>query len=383
MTIKNKKNSGSVYKISPIFLTLISFVIVLNSCSVYTYKHKPYYLNQASVLFEDSNGNLYFKTGTGTVSLCKYCFEEKGHRRVCRFNDGDEQYNFEMATSNSNYLFVYLTPVDIELFPTIKVFNKSFEEVNKIYFSNNDQIIGLASSNQYVYIYKKESKTNSYSLVKYDYLSNSTSVLIDDLSGFTSYQDEDISLFFPEYNDHKYFGKYDEKTTLINDYSNHLFTDKLFLKLSNDSITISNSGVEHSFKKEHIFNSFYEKAFLFGNDLYFATYSYSKSPECGQEADAFQKCFCGVKESYLFHFDTSTNELSEINSFKTGTYLIDYDLSSTKYYYDGALYIDGEMIKECEKIQADSLVKIDAFEKMKDYKLNYYLSYYNNNFQGI
>ena len=383
MIVKSKVFIKDVFKLSTIYLSMLSFIIVLNSCSGYTYKHKPFYLNQASILFEDSDENLYFKTGTGTVSLCKYNYEEKGHREVCRFYDGDEQYNFRLATSNSDYLFVYLTPVDIELPPVLKTLNKSFEEVDKIYFDKNDQVIGLACNNQFVYVYKYGSETNTYSLIRIDSQSNSIITLVSDLNGLTSYSDNGVVLFFVEKNRHKYFGKYDEKTILINDYSNHLFTDKLFLNLSNDSITILNSGVEHSFKKEHNFNSFYEKAFLFGEDLYFATYLYSKSPECGQEADVAQKCFCGIKESYLFHFDTSTNELREIKSFKTGTYLIDYEPFSTKYYYDGALYIEDELVKECEKIQADSLVKVGAFEKINGYKLNYYLSYYNNGFHGI
>ena len=383
---KVKITTSSLFKRIFSVLTLVSLLVILNSCSLYKYRHKPYYLSQTNVFFETLNGDVYFKIGTGTDFLCKYNLEKKNYREVQSFYEGNEYYNFESATSNSNYLFVYLTPADVELPPMIKVFNKSFEEVNKIIFAKGEQIVGLACSDEYVYIYKKESETNTYSLIRNDFLSNSSSILVGDLNGITSYQDNDISLFFCLKNGYRrYLGKYGEKTTLIYDYSNERFTDKLLLKQSNDSLIITYCGIKHSFKKQHNFNYFYEKAFLFDNDLYFATYSYMKSKECGQEGSAAKKCFCGMKESYLFRFDTLTNELFEIGSFNSGSYLIDYSPNSVEYYYDGALYINNELVKECEKIQADPLVKINAFERIPgyDYKLDYYLSYYNGNFYGI
>ena len=384
MKMKRKKNDKSFFNNSLVFTNMLSFLIILSSCSE-RYVHFPYYLNQADILFEDSNEGLYFITGTGTVFLCKYDFTENNHRKACYFYEEEKHYNFGLATSNSSYLFVYLTPSDIELSPMIKVFNKSFEEVNRIYFAKDDQVIGMECSEQYIYIYKWESKPKTYSLIRNDCLTDSNTTLIGNLKEITNYQDDDISLFFRENNKHKYFGKYDEKTKVINDYSNHLFTDRLFLKIYYDSIIVSNCGVERSFKKEHSFNYFYKKAFIFGDDLYFATFLYSRSSECGQEQDTFKKCFCGFKESYLFRYSILTNELFEINSFKAGTYLIDYDSSSAKYYYNGALYVDNELMKVCETIQADSLIKVSAFSSLNasNYKLDYYLSYYDGGFYGI
>ena len=377
-------NKNLVYEkistITFIFISLFSLSLVLSSCTKYGYKHEPYYLNQANVLFEGSNGELYFKEGSGTVSLCKYDFEEKDHTKAIHFYNGEEKYYFKLGESNSNYLFAYLTPSKVELPPLIKVLDKSFEVINTISFTNTEQIIGLACSERSVYIYKKDSNTNTYSLIKNEFTTNSSSILIDNTTGLSNYQDDDISLFFREYNNHKYFGKYDKKTSLIYDYSNHLFTDKLFLKLSYDSIVISNCGTDYVFKKEHDFNSFYERSFIHDNNLFFATYLYLKNPDCGTLS---KKCFCGVKESYLFRFDITNNKLFEIGSFKAGSFLIDYDSSSAKYYYDGGLYVNDELIKECETIQAGSLIKIGPFDTIRSYKLDYYLSFYNGQFYGI
>lgn len=374
------KKIATVFKRISICLSLVFSLVVLNSCLEYKNAHRPYCLNQADILFEDSNGDIYFISGSGSYFLCKYNFEDYGHREVCRFYEENEYYNFEVGASNSDYLFVGLRPGHVELPPIIKVLNKSFEEVNRISLTNKDAIVGLACSDQFVYICKYQYETKTYSLIRNDCLSDSSFVLVDDLKGMTSYQDDDISLFFKIKSSFgNYLGKYDEKTKLIGTFS-CLYTDKIVVDLSSNSIVISNCGEKHSFKKQHRFNRFYKKAFLSGNDLYFATCFYSNGVECGENPDS-DECFCGVKQSYLFHFNTLTNELDEIGSFEPGTFLIDYDSSSVKYYYDGALYINDELIRECEKIQPNPSSTDDY--KSYYYKPNYYLSYYNGQFYGI
>ena len=99
----------------------------------------------------------------------------------------------------------------------------------------------------------------------------------------------------------------------------------------------------------------------------------------------FDNCFCGFKKSYLYIYDLKTNELTLIKEFGNRTFLIDYDLDGAKYYYNGCLYVNDALYRECEKIESYELEEIGAFDSfgVSDARLNYYISYYNGEFYGI
>ena len=375
------KSIIAIIKKSFIAVSLVSISLFANGCNLVKYKHRPFRLNQSQVLFEDNDNNLYFEHGNGSTFLCKYSFNDKNHRQLCQLYDGDEFLNYDCGVSNSEYLFICAQPANINLPSFIEIIDKSFKCVAKIMLEENEQLIDMACNERFLYFLKKNTDTKKYSLIRSDSLANSLTVLLDDLGGLSNYQDDDINLFFCNSDTEPYMGKYDQITPLIHSYVT-LFTDKLDLRVTYDSLIITNSGTKYSFKKDRTTSRFYKKAYLIDNKVLFATYNNVKNNECGSDNNLDGSCLCGMKESYLYIFDTLTNELNLIHSYDVGTFLIDYDLSEVRHYYNGGLYVNDCLVRECETIKADPPEKVDYFAKLY-HKFDYDVSYYKNSFYGI
>ena len=381
-----KNNCFNLRKILPLAF-LIPLSISITGCG-YKYVHIPYCLNQAMVLFEDESSNLYFDCeSNGTNNLCKYNYDDiRDNCDGIRFNVDNREFHFDTAVSNSNYLFANVTAPDRSLDTAVIVFDKSFSVFKTLLFKGyNDEIVfDLACSEHYLYLVIGNSLNNGFcSLIRYDYLLDTRTLLVDKIEKFGSYSDEDISLFFGilEKQPRKCVMKYSSKTRLLC-LNGTYYTDKLKLNLSGSYFVINSKGKEYKFKKENQTNSIYKKVFLIDDKLLFATYKDVWNPQCGSENNTFGECICGMRESCLYSFDTTTNDFSLLGSYESGTFLIDYDLDECRYYYNGGLYINGSLVRNCKKIENNQLIKMDADEKVYT-NPDYYVSYYNGEVHGI
>ena len=176
----------------------------------------------------------------------------------------------------------------------------------------------------------------------------------------------------------------DDKTLLSPcwyDNQSHYVTDIIDLSLSKDSknIIVNNEENERTFETNFSSKgsaySFYQRAFLINNKLVFAICKRSSE----KQRTCHSSCVCSLEESYLFEYDLSSNELSLIKQFDPGTFLIDYDLTGYKYYYNAGLYINDIFIRECEDVYPEYVEHYsgDTWPKF------YYPSYYNGEFYGV
>ena len=372
------KNTSVLSSYLILFFCLTSFL--LNSCCLSEkYDHQKYFFEQDDVLFEDNNGNLYFEAIVKGNRFCNYSLiEEKGYRYIDNnfFDEDNQNFSYGFSVSNNDYLFVYGSCGITKSKSAVKIYDKYFDQKKTLLFDESQYVKDMVCSDNYLYFcFENE---GAFSLHRYDYLNDSFTLLKNNLVEGSNYQDEDISLFFKNHGGlrHKSFvGKYTDKTRLLQFYG-HFFTEKIDLSMDDKYINIVVEGENHQFEKDNIFNDFYYKVYLIDNQLIFATYEYKSSVL--HYNDNFE-CVCGLKESYLYKYDILTNELLQIKAFKSGTFLIDYDLENCQYYFDGGLYINDSLHRECKKVTTEQLKE---GEDPGIYNINF-LSYYKGEFYGI
>lgn len=377
------KASKDIYLLNIIaFIVMSVLTLTLSACKFTAFRHKPYLLVQRDVIFEDNSGNLYIEGGYdyGTRSLCTYSYEKTNNVSKVQFKDGNEYLNYECGSSNSKYFFSALNPSSSDI-GRIESFNKSFEMVSSTNIGKDVRIVDIECTEQYVYTTVRDNETKIYSLIRFDCLLKEMTILIDNLNDINNYEDSDVRLFFKKSAGSDYYMSKYENTRLLF-LGNHRYSPTVDLYLSDDSIVIINNGEQHLFEKEYDFNELYNYAYLIDGKIVFATYKNVLNNECGSLNNLNGECICGINESYVFSFDTITNEVQLINRFEKGAFLINYDLQETRYYYDGGLYINDRLIRECEKVESDELEEVGILEKSEE-RLKYYLSYYNGNFYGI
>lgn len=356
-------------------VTIISLVFLVCSCwLIPTYHHRPHYLYQADVIFEDNEGNKVFS--------------DERKRKVGVYVPDDPDYNqglyiknaghtnYERAVANSKYLIIMLSYPEVPNYYFIMVFDKSYNVIKTINFEDYEKVQDIACTDNNLYILLKNRESEKLSLLKYGFDSDLISTLIDDLANSKSYQDDDVHLFFMDYWYYVSIYKYENSKTRLFMLEGHCKTDKVDLCLSNNGkyVIVNNEGKEYSAKIDlNISYYFYSKAYLIDNHLVFAIFKESGIHQCG-----YSGCICSLQESYLYKYELISNELTLIKQFDKGTFLIDYDLDGYKYYRDGGLYINDVLFRECENIYPEYVEHLTNEKKMY-----YYFSYYNGEFYGI
>ena len=376
-----------VFKTAFWTITIIPLVFLMCSCwLIPTYHHRPHYLYQTDVIFEDSNGNVLFEK-PGSILLSVFVpSSDLNYYNGFTFPG----LNYEGGAANSKYFVARLVSISDSLDRCfIRIFDKSFNIVKTITFSNGEKVHGIACSENYLYIYLEKLDFNKASLIRYSFAFDSISILVEDLKNSKSYQDEDIHLFFA-YN--RYYFKLckygDTKTCLYNPIyesnGSHRKTDKIDLSLfrNGKNLVVENESEVHTLdlnldlaSNHHLSDChLYSKAYLIDDQLVFAIYKESTTQQCETRGG----CICSLQESYLYKYDLASNELSLVKEFEKGTFLIDYGLDGYKYYKDGGLYINDVLFRECENIYPEYVEHLTNEEKMF-----YYFSYYNGEFYGI
>lgn len=362
--------------LAPLMLPLFC----LPSCSLMVKRHMPYFLSQAEVIFEDDFGNIYFENDSlEPSSLCKYSHDKKNHFESIEFDNEETNVEYGDGAANSNYLFVYLHSRSFKSnIRYIEMYDKSFSLVKTFNLAEDEYLKGLVCSENYLYLCLKKENDYSFSIIKWLYDNDTTETIADDLTGPYSFEDDGERFYFNTIYERCSFGKYDETTLLTMVSEEHFTTDVFKLYTSYNSLNIVVDGQTNSFKKEYN-HILFGKAYLTKENVVFAMYKYEKNFEC---ASFCRHCICGIKNFYLYSFDFSTNSLSLLNTYEPGTFLIDYKDGNAVYYFEGGLYIDGALVRECETIKTKELVEIDYLSDHQ-YELDYHLSYYGGDILGI
>lgn len=246
-------------------------------------------------------------------------------------------------------------------------------------FDIKKKIRDIACSNAYLYICIENKEDGVVNLLRYDCENDNLVVAEDNIQENSAYEDDDIHLFFATYNFgvyKRFIGKYLEKTRLIGSYDT-FFTDRIKLDLTSENICIKCNEINYEFRNEYSFTDLYKKVYLIDNQLLFATYRNVNNSFCA--SDDSWHCICGLRESYLYKFDLLTNTLSLIKQFDSGTFLVDYDLENVQYYYNGGLYINDNLHRNCEILKP---IENDSHHRSSDIA-DYNISYYHGEFYGI
>ena len=373
------RNYKTITSLRNNLLSIILIIFFATSCSLfYTYKHRPCFLTQASVVFVDKNGIAY----SNTNGFKKYSSKSKNYYQNVLFSDSNGCLNYVSSTCNDDYIFITLLhSSNTDEYSILRIFDNHFNFVRDVFLENGAVMFGIECENNHVYFSTR--KDNNCKLIKYSVKSNIIDTVMETIDSSRTFSDENIDLFFDS---RCGVHKISTKTKLVHDNEDSkgecLTTSniKLFIESAN-AIEICNNGQNVSFDNIDGFNAYYPNAYLDNNTLVFATYKYTNNNECFYCHD----CMCSRKESFLYSFDLNSNELKLIQEYKSGTFLIDYCLDSVEYYYDGGLYINNLLKKECEKVKPAAAEKLGVFDEIKysDAVIDYYLAFYNGNFFGI
>ena len=372
-----------IFKSAVLVVTTIPLAFLMCSCwLIPTYHHRPHYLYQTDVIFEDYKGDKLFYHNYGYLNV--YSNTDPDYNKG-KYIEGTNDGNYKKAVANSNYLIVLLQYINKPNTHYLMVFDKSYNVIQTINFGEREFVHDIACTKNYIYVFIEDLGLKKSSLLRYGFNSDSVLVLVDDLGSTKTYQDDDIRIFFiepvpsrPLYD----IFKYDVGRTRLCYFEEwHFKSDKIDLYLSNNgkNLIIVNEGEENVSRTglsgiNSLF--FYEKAYLINEQLVFAVYRQSSTRQCAYSSG--QLCICSLLESYLYKYDLVSNELSLVKEFEKGTFLIDYDLDGYKYYKDGGLYINDVLFRECENIYPEYVEHLTNEEKMF-----YYFSYYNGEFYGV
>lgn len=360
-------------------LSLIAF-FTISSCSSYVVrKHKPCFLTQADVLFQTSTGETY----TNTYGFKKYNNNVKNHYETVLFYNGEDHLNYIHSVSDNIYVFVLLEySSTVDGYSILRIYDKDFNFIKDISLGNVSATFGIECSDNFVY-FSVRKKDATCELIRYDVLSDMTTTVVDRIDPTKTYSDNHIKLFI---DNRCCVHKKDTITKLAHEYENGsgdwLLTDRIRLSLnSTNEIVIKVDGNILSFKNVYGFNAYYPKAYLIENVLLFATYKYVENKECLFSSD----CMCARKESFLFSYSLSEQKIELINKYNAGSFLIDYSLNDVEYYYEGGLYLNDSLIKDCELVKPGEVEELGLFDEIRysDAIIDYYLAFSNGSFYGI
>ena len=381
---KTKSNIAKRIK-ALIILVLITLVLTaVGLFSFYNFKHYPFLLHQTEVQFTDSNNGVYFCL-TGNDLIKKYDDNADNYYTNVLLTDEDKSANVVQLAADSDFIYAALELAGSITKGMIKKYDKSFNEIRTVHFGDNVSIRGIACNNESVYCCVYALETNKFSLFKYDKELTNRIVLSDSLNDSEAFKDDETYLFFSDTHSIQIERS---KTVLVErhnlpGYQNCLTNGKVHLFLTDKSINVKENNNQTSFNNKMLFNALYSKAVINNGHLIFATYKNEKNPKCGSFRNLKGGCICGMKESYLFDYNLITKTISLTKKFKSGTFLIDYDVDDVKYYFNGNLFINDAPIKTCKRVDTKIEKWVNLFDDSLQPLINYYPSFYDGAFYGI
>lgn len=388
----NDKNRSSFLNRICYVATCVSFS--LSACSFFTIEqHRPVLFYNVDFLFSDTNGDSYAMTGLNHLllhdpsannELYYYHYREK---RLDGEKDSKNLTSYKSITTNSASIIACEHYLDNGFINKIEVFDTSLTQIKEHCLDSGTFIHDAVSTDKNVYLLISCNNNVNNKLLRVNLNTFKEDILIDDASSIQHYADDDVYVFFDDLN----IEMYSNKTKLLvgwdskNNRSYH-FTDKYKLYISDQAIFVEHNNFKNKIIFSNQIEQLYHKAFIIDDKLIFSGLHYDPDKKCTTYGSKNSiPCICGLKESYLFVYDLKLNELVSTTEFKAGTYLIDYDLESAKYYYNGGLYIGDRLVRECEKVEVGEPEIFNRFENFREEwdKRHYHLCYNDGEFFGI
>lgn len=374
----------------PIIVASILISVILGcSLSLRAVFHEPAILRQTDFAIVNSSGEVYFGKGS---SFGKYSFSSKNHIDWQAFYKGNTKLNLKKVYSSDKYIVVNsYSPLYPNYEDLFQIFDYDFmllQEIELKDFSVYDFLI-FDDYLYYIGSFDEETDNNGdFSIYKYNVLENDTFEVANKISFDSTYFDGSNVLevgHSATFVNHRFNGRIvlqnwrdetKEKTMLSK------YCSILELHLENNYVVLKHGGLVYSFKPTDGIISFYDKAYLVDDNVIFAIYEKIENKECGEVKG---ECVCRYGQSFLITFDIKELEFRIIAQYEKGTFLIDYDLNNVQYYYNGNLYVDDIIFRECETITPGDLktIKGQTSYPLGKEKLVYYLSYLNGEFYGI
>ena len=371
-----------IITIAIIFSGLVCFLLLIASQIVFV-KHKPSYLHQARIAFKDNNNNAYFST---IFDLVGYNFSESDYNENSQLS---EIVNISSKRIVEFDDYIALTSYDYETnLCDIRVYNKNFELMLLDTFDDSVAILDIVGRGETLYYLQKDLSNGHTSLFSLDIQTRSSSLLLPRVEPLTTYSGSDVKITFGELDAWgRRMAILGNKTQFLSVHLGDKFCkycDGIFVALNNKKFTITYEDFSYEFKNNLALDTFYDKCYLIDDNVVFAAYKNKKTIWCGRYSDT-APCICSFGTSVLFSFDLITKKLSVINSYEPGTFLVDYDMSGSKYYYNGGLYVNDCFLHTCETIKPSQLQIIagqNYYSPGKEQSDNY-LSFLDDTFYGI
>lgn len=368
-----------------ISLPLIFFLLLVISFSWPYHIHRQAILQQASDVFEDSEGHVYY--GGLRSYDSDSLFKIKDIKMV---DDDGDRLNLDEVVFDDNYICVTRDDGNKNQNETYYVFiyDKSFDLIERLDMPDDYYIGAVKLINGKLYYVLREGETKDRTLFRYSIETKETKTIKEHIEKNTQIIDEDITFYYNRNNNIDYL---EEKTPLDrctekteNGHIKHyLFADKVDVSFIDKEYRIVANGELFTFDKKESANTFCSNAFLIDNKLIFATYEKLPGDKCG--SDQYGYCICRQGKSFLYCFDLETKSLILMKEYVEGTFLVDYDLEGAKYYYNGGLYIYNVFHRECERIEPGEveIKKGEGYFRSGEEKLNYSIAFYKGEFYGI
>ena len=371
-----------IITIAIIFSGLVCFLLIIASQIIFV-KHKPSYLHQARIAFKDNNNNAYFST---IFDLVGYNFSESDYNENSQLS---EIVNISSKRIVEFDDYIALTAYDSKTkLSSIRVYNKNFELMLLDTFDESVAILDAVGRGDVLYYLQKELTNNSVSLFSLDIQTRSSSLLLTRVEHLTTYSGSDVKITFGELDAWgRRMAILGSTTPFLNVLINNelcKYCDGVVVSLNKKKITITYDNYSYEFKNNLALDVFYDKCYLIDNNVVFAAYKNKKTIWCGRYSNT-APCICSFGTSALFSFDLITKKLSVIKSYEPGTFLVDYDMSGSKYYYNGGLYVNDCFLHTCETIKPSQLQIIagqNYYSPGKEQSDNY-LSFLDDTFYGI
>lgn len=379
-------------------LLLTSFLTCMSSCNLFMVeKHRAIRFGTADFLFCDTEGQNYFFLDSLRNDRLLYCNDNSinywgnYHYRQNNFyieNGNSNRFSPNNVTVNPDYVIICGWDFTSNSGNKILFFDKSLSFQKAFYYDSSSIVEEMICTEKSLYSVVKKRDIGLTELHRLNLATFEDDLLLSDMRKTNHYIDEDFTLF---YNSEEIdnLGYYCNKTMLLEKYDKSIkdqvyFTDRTELFIDKDSLCIVNDGKTINIENVFGISKLYRKAYIQDNKLIFAGLNYQPNKECfTYEENTVLPCLCGLKESFLFYFDLGTNKLFLLNEYPDGTFLIDYDLETTQYYYDGGLYVDNSFIRSCEKAKIGPLEKFYGSYKPEYDLRRHYLCFHEGEFYGI
>ena len=349
--------------------------------------HEPAVLHQTPYAFRTNDDIVYFAEN---YTLQRYDYKSDNHYRTKVLKKDNIELNFYGFYCGEKFIVVH-GAIQSHSHDYLWIFDYDFTFINEIVVDDLaawDFLVYDESIYYFAHPFSNNSDAEKPCIVELNILTKEKRTVAEKILFDTAYFDGNNALEVGhqlKFVNHLSQGR----KTLSNWYDNtgkksivHKHCLEADLHVESDNIFVKEDNQEFVLKINDTSLSLYDNAYKINDVILFAVVDKVNNKECNTYE---MECICNYGESYLISFDLKTNKFNIINTFKKGTFLIDYDLEGYRYYYDGGLYVDDCFFKECEKITPGVIKRINGGGNypMGKEKLVYYLSYYDGVFYGI